>query len=89
MDCLALNDHMHTLLRITSDPSILKVLHSGVNDLLWLQKSFHLYLVNVFDCQLAAKVLGHGKKHAPLSLQQLLKTYCGITLDKSHALADW
>jgi ribonuclease D len=34
----------------------LKVLHGGANDVLWLQRDAHLYLVNVFDTEKAALV---------------------------------
>jgi ribonuclease D len=41
---------------LLADPSILKVLHGGANDVLWLQRDAHLYLVNVFDTEKAALV---------------------------------
>ena len=36
-------------------PSIAQVLHGADNDLLWCQRDFHLYLVNVFDTEKACQ----------------------------------
>lgn len=36
-------------LQVFSDPSIVKVLHGADHDVLWLQRDFGLYLVNMFD----------------------------------------
>lgn len=33
-----------------------QVLHGGENDILWLQRDFHIYLVNVFDTEKACQV---------------------------------
>lgn len=35
---------------------LMQVLHGGANDVLWLQRDFHVYLVNVFDTEKAAAV---------------------------------
>jgi ribonuclease D len=39
-----------------ADPTVLKVLHGGANDIAWLQRDAHVYLVNVFDTEKAAQV---------------------------------
>jgi ribonuclease D len=41
---------------LLADAAVLKVLHGGVNDVLWLQRDAHLYMVNVFDTEKAALV---------------------------------
>ena len=57
MDALALHDYLGPALNpIFSDPNIVKVLHGCANDVVWLQRDFHLYLVNVFDTEKAAQV---------------------------------
>jgi hypothetical protein len=33
-----------------------QVLHGGANDVLWLQRDFQLYLVNIFDTEKACQV---------------------------------
>jgi cation-transporting P-type ATPase D len=56
VDCLALHDCLGLLRPLLADPAVLKVLHGGANDVLWLQRDAHLYLVNVFDTEKAALV---------------------------------
>lgn len=34
----------------------LQVVHGGDNDVLWLQRDFHIYMVNVFDTEKACQV---------------------------------
>ncbi len=56
LDVLALHDHMHLLRSAFADPGIVKVLHGGAGDVMWLQRDFHLYLVNLFDTERACMV---------------------------------
>ena len=56
VDTLALHDHLHVLRGVFADPAVTKVLHGGDNDVLWLQRDFHLYLVNAFDTEKACQV---------------------------------
>ena len=56
IDALALHDHLHILRSVFADPAITKVLHGGDNDILWLQRDFHLYIVNAFDTEKACQV---------------------------------
>lgn len=56
VDALALHDHMAFLRPIMSSPTIVKVLHGCSNDVIWLQRDFHIYLVNVFDTEKACQV---------------------------------
>lgn len=68
------------------DPTLLKLLHAGQQD---LEIFFHrcgAVPTPVFDTQLAALVLGQGEQigYAPL-VQQML----GVALDKAHTRADW
>ncbi|KAK9816641.1 hypothetical protein WJX72_003201 [[Myrmecia] bisecta] len=85
VDTLALHDHMHWLRPVMADPKIEKILHGAVNDVLWLQRDFHIYLVNVFDTEKACQVLGKDSR----SLGHLLLTYCQVHADKSLQQADW
>ena len=57
VDALALHDHLHILRGVFADPGITKVLHGGDNDILWLQRDFHLYIVNAFDTEKACQVI--------------------------------
>ncbi|BDA45050.1 probable exosome component 10 at N-terminal half [Coccomyxa sp. Obi] len=85
IDTLTLHDHMHLLQDVLEDKAIPKVLHGGENDILWLQRDFHIYLVNVFDTEKACQVLGYEER----SLAHLLHKFCGVTANKQHQLADW
>ncbi|KAK9908142.1 hypothetical protein WJX75_003265 [Coccomyxa subellipsoidea] len=85
IDALALHDHMHLLQDIMENAKILKVVHGGENDISWLQRDFHLYLVNVFDTEKACQVLGYEER----SLAHLLQKHCRVTANKQHQRADW
>eukprot|EP00088_Acartia_fossae_P033021 TRINITY_DN3379_c0_g1_i1.p1 TRINITY_DN3379_c0_g1~~TRINITY_DN3379_c0_g1_i1.p1 ORF type:complete len:868 (-),score=234.75 TRINITY_DN3379_c0_g1_i1:296-2899(-) len=78
-------EEMTQLNEIFADPKIVKVLHGCAQDVVWLQRDFSLYLVNVFDTHQAGKLLGFPR----LSLAWLLERYCKIYADKQYQLADW
>ena len=50
-------EELHELNTIFTDPSIVKVLHGADRDVLWLQRDFSVYLVNMFDTGQAARQL--------------------------------
>ncbi|GBG63778.1 hypothetical protein CBR_g39322 [Chara braunii] len=85
IDAIALHDHMHVLRPVFADPSIIKVFHGADSDVLWLQRDFHIYVVNLFDTARACDVL--GKPHR--SLAYLLREYCSVISDKQFQRADW
>jgi exosome complex exonuclease RRP6 len=85
VDTLALRAHMHMLNAALTDPAIVKVLHGADMDIVWLQRDFGLYVVNMFDTGQAARVLEFPR----FSLAYLLDHYCGVTADKKYQLADW
>jgi len=78
-------EHITLLNEITTDPKIVKVFHGCDSDVVWLQRDFSVYLVNVFDTHQAGKLLGLPR----LSLSWLLEHYCKIYADKQYQLADW
>nr|GMC77103.1 protein RRP6-like 3 isoform X2 [Ipomoea batatas] len=49
VDTIALHDMMGILRPIFANPEICKVFHGADNDVLWLQRDFHIYVVNLFD----------------------------------------
>ncbi|KAL4859908.1 Protein RRP6-like 3 [Chlorella vulgaris] len=64
----------------------LDVVHGGGSDVLWLQRDFNLFIVNLFDTEKACQVLGWQQR----SLGYLLHRFCGIQANKSLGqLADW
>jgi hypothetical protein len=49
VDTLALREHMHLLGSSFHDANVVKVLHGSDSDIMWLQRDFGLYVVNMFD----------------------------------------
>ncbi|XP_020234215.1 protein RRP6-like 3 isoform X2 [Cajanus cajan] len=85
VDTIALHDFMAILRPVFANPSICKVFHGADNDILWLQRDFHIYVVNLFDTSKACEVLSKPQK----SLAYLLETYCGVTTNKLLQREDW
>ncbi|OVA11482.1 HRDC domain [Macleaya cordata] len=85
LDTIALHDVMGVLSPVFADPSICKVFHGADNDVLWLQRDFHIYVVNLFDTAKACEVLSKPHK----SLAYLLETYCGVFTNKMLQREDW
>ncbi|KAK2649749.1 hypothetical protein Ddye_017238 [Dipteronia dyeriana] len=85
VDTIALHDEMSILRPVFADPSICKVFHGADNDVLWLQRDFHIYVVNLFDTAKACEVLSKPHK----SLAYLLETYCGVATNKMLQREDW
>jgi len=85
VDTLELREHMHVLNTSFTHPKIVKVMHGADCDVLWLQRDFGLYVVNLFDTGLACRVLGLPGA----SFAYLLKHYCAVEADKKYQLADW
>ncbi|KAE9593071.1 putative ribonuclease D [Lupinus albus] len=85
VDTIALHDLMGILRPVFANPSICKVFHGADNDVIWLQRDFHIYIVNLFDTSKACEVLSKPQK----SLAYLLETYCSVTTNKSFQREDW
>jgi exosome complex exonuclease RRP6 len=80
VDTLAVRARVPELNDAFTNPRIVKVLHGCSSDVLWLQRDFGVYLVNVFDTGEASKML-HYPSHG---LAHLLQTFCGVTADKKY-----
>ncbi|RSH77767.1 exosome nuclease subunit [Apiotrichum porosum] len=87
VDTLALRAELrdHKLGGVLADPSILKVFHGADSDIVWLQRDFDIYIVNLFDTYHASKVLDFPQ----FSLASLLQLYCDFAADKQYQKADW
>ncbi|KAM3142475.1 hypothetical protein pb186bvf_005377 [Paramecium bursaria] len=70
---------------VFANPKIVKILHGADNDILWLQRDFGIYIVNLFDTHIASKEL----KFPQHSYASLVFEYCKISLDKQYQLEDW
>ncbi|KAG0200226.1 exosome nuclease subunit [Mortierella sp. GBA30] len=85
IDTLELRGSLHLLNHSFTDPNIVKVLHGAESDIIWLQRDFGVYIVNLFDTYHATKLLEFGSH----SLAHLLKLYADYDADKRYQLADW
>ncbi|XVE91748.1 hypothetical protein REPUB_Repub01dG0038000 [Reevesia pubescens] len=85
VDTIALHDAMGILRPIFADPNICKVFHGADGDIVWLQRDFHIYVVNLFDTAKACDVLSKPQR----SLAYLLETYCGVAKNKLLQREDW
>lgn len=65
--------------------TFLKVFHGSDSDLMWLQRDFGVYMVNLFDTGIAARLLQYGR----FSLSYLLQRFVGVSSNKKYQLADW
>ncbi|KAK3729819.1 hypothetical protein QZH41_016093, partial [Actinostola sp. cb2023] len=85
IDTLELRSELNILNESFTNPNILKVFHGADMDILWLQRDFGLYVVNLFDTGQASRVLNYER----FSLSYLLKKFCDVSADKQYQLADW
>jgi ribonuclease D len=86
IDALAPGIDLAPLFELMSAESVLKVFHSGRQDI----EIFHHLSGHVphpvFDTQVAAMVLGYGDS---VSYDQLVQRTTGVALDKSSRFTDW
>ncbi|KAL5730734.1 hypothetical protein ACHQM5_003527 [Ranunculus cassubicifolius] len=85
VDTIALHDVVGILRPVFADPKICKVFHGADNDVVWLQRDFHIYVVNLFDTAKACETLSKPHK----SLAYLLENYCGVSTNKMLQREDW
>ena len=82
----SVRDAMHTLNEVFASPLIVKVFHGAEKDIIWLQRDFGLYVVNMFDTYHASRKLSRQGGH---SLASLLSEFTTFIPDKRYQLADW
>ncbi|CAN7066976.1 unnamed protein product [Brassica rapa subsp. trilocularis] len=85
VDTVALHDEMALLRPIFTNPKICKVFHGAQNDIIWLQRDFHIYMVNIFDTYTVDICCEKPQK----SLEGLLQTICNVDTDKTLRTRDW
>jgi exosome complex exonuclease RRP6 len=85
IDSIKLRSSLNKLNIIFTNPNILKVFHGADSDILWLQRDFGVYVVNMFDTGRASRLLSYES----YSLKYLLHKFCDFEADKSYQLADW
>lgn len=84
IDPLALDD-LSPLAPILADPSVVKVLHGGDNDITSMRRDFDVSFRTLFDTALAARLLGDTE----LGLQALVRNELGVELTKGSQRDDW
>jgi ribonuclease D len=70
---------------VLADPAIEKIIHAAENDIVTLQRSFGFSFQNVFDTQLAARILGWQR----VGLAAILEEQFGVISDKRMQRTDW
>jgi ribonuclease D len=85
LDAIKLRSVLNNLNVIFTNPNILKVFHGADYDILWLQRDFGVYVVNMFDTGRASRILSYES----YSLKYLLHKFCDFEADKTYQLADW
>ena len=87
IDPLALSaEEMQPLLRVFTDPGIIKVAHSSEQDQSCLYYDYGIVASPVLDTSIAAALTGHGDQ---IGLAALLKKLLGVELPKAHTRTDW
>ena len=61
---------------------VLKVLHGADSDIVWLQRDFGIYVINLFDTGQAARVLTYPSA----GLAYLLSRMCGVKVRHSLSM---
>lgn len=84
VDPIVLPD-MAPLGELFADPGVEKVFHAAEYDLICLKRDFNFRFVNLFDTQVAARILGWPK----VGLGSILETQFGVSLNKKYQRADW
>ena len=76
------------LFALIADPGVLKVVHSGKHDFDIFYGLASVVPKNVFDTQVAAAVIGHGKK-TQIALRTLVAGFVGRELSKQEQMSNW
>ena len=76
------------LFSLISDPGVLKVVHSGKHDFDIFYGLGSVVPKNIFDTQIAAAVIGHGKK-VQIALRTLVAGFVGRELSKQEQMSNW
>jgi len=85
IDALAIED-LKPLTPMLEDEGIIKIMHDAGQDLGLIADASDAIPKNIFDVQVAARLLGMGTHY---SLSELAQTTLGIHLSKSQQRSDW
>jgi ribonuclease D len=85
IDTLRITD-LSSFLSILADPAVLKITHAGDNDYRLLHTLYGTVPNNTFDTQIGAGFVGYNY---PAGFGKIVEKELGVTLAKSHTVADW
>jgi ribonuclease D len=85
VDTLRISD-LSGFLNIVADPGVLIITHAGDNDYRLLNTLFNTIPKNLFDTQIAAGFVGYNY---PAGFGKIVERELGVSLSKSHTVADW
>lgn len=85
VDPITIED-LSPLMDLLYDPNIVKIIHSGRQDLEIFHDLYQKIPPAMFDTQIAAALMGFGDQ---VGYGKLVEGLCGVTLEKSHARTDW
>jgi ribonuclease D len=77
--------HLDALGPLFADPQREVVIHAAENDILLLQREFNFNFANIFDTQLAARILGWERA----GLAAILEEQFGVVSDKRMQRTNW
>ncbi|MBR5599643.1 MAG: ribonuclease D [Alphaproteobacteria bacterium] len=86
IDPLANDIDFSSFAKLMQDKKILKVFHSGRQDIEIIYNLTGIVPNPVFDTQIAASACGLGES---VSYENLVRVYCNVELDKSCRLTNW
>lgn len=85
IDAVRLKNELGILKRVLENDTILKVVHGGGGDVVWLLRDFRIRLINIFDTEKSCRALGWEQ----CSLAYLLDKYCDVKKLEGMHLTDW
>lgn len=84
IDAIQCHDFCWLLNEVFTAPQILKVMFDAENKLLWLQRDFGVFMVNLFDIQVALALL--EKKR---SFGEVIESHMHVHVNMRYQRADW
>ena len=86
IDVMAPGLDLSPIWELCQDPNILKIFHSGSQDIEILWRASGKMPAPLFDTQIAGMVAGFGES---IAYSELVLRLLGVTLDKTHQYQDW
>ncbi len=86
IDALAKELDFSSFASLMSNKKVLKVFHSGRQDIEIIYNLTKIIPTPLFDTQIAAQACGLGES---ISYENLVRVYCNVELDKSCRLTNW